>query len=88
MTSVTTDGSDELMRSYGTIAMLLALGLALRLNWEQRKYREWRAFPKRSNFKLRLINRPITAILLTPRTLTNTRTVTIPGDYVKDECNN
>ena len=41
MTSVTTDGSDELMRSYGTSAMLLALGLALRRNWEQRKYRKW-----------------------------------------------
>ena len=88
MTSVTTDGSDELMRSYGTIAMLLALGLALRRNWEQRKYRKWRAFPKRSNFKLRLFNRPITAILLNPRILTKARTVTIPGDHVKDECNN
>ena len=41
MTSVTTDGSDELMRSYGTSAMLLALGLALSRNWEQRKYRKW-----------------------------------------------
>ena len=41
------------------------------------------SLPNRSNFKLRLINLPITAILLNPRTLTNARTIRIPGDHVK-----